>query len=142
GIAALEVVSADDADLVGQALGREVLGRGGARDEDQRGGGDAANEAMVHGVSFGLPHEAVPYSLRAAPCEAAPYIFVMFDRWAGSAALSGALGAFRAELRAGLPFRPVAAVGQILTDLEHDLQVLEHAGIVPVGFPLVRRLVI
>src|SRR5690606_15729551 len=93
-------------------------------------------------IPFSLPHEARFDSHRAASCEAAPYIFVMFVAKDGSTALSGALGALGAELRTGLPFGPVTAVSQVLADLEHDLQVLKHAGVVPIGLPLIRRLVV
>ncbi len=53
-IAALEIVGADDAYLIRQALGRKVLSRDRACNQ-QQGGGGAANEAVVHGDSLQPP---------------------------------------------------------------------------------------
>ncbi|MNL39806.1 hypothetical protein D3C87_1621110 [compost metagenome] len=55
GIAPLEVVSADGADFVRQALGRKVLSRRRTGDEQKSGGGDAADEPTMHGNSLALP---------------------------------------------------------------------------------------
>ncbi|MNE09706.1 hypothetical protein D3C80_1023930 [compost metagenome] len=55
GIAALEVIGADDADFIRQALGGKILGRSRTGGEQKGRGGDAADESTRHGNSFTLP---------------------------------------------------------------------------------------